>query len=151
MTKGIASMCANIELFDEYTGKILAELYQNFPMPIHLDNREVSGHRDINEYGEVLDETGEASKNADIALYTVEWLIEAGYVHSKHGRTSQYTFATCVLSAKGLKVLKATPDSIKQKKYLGDMLVTAVKKGTADSVKEIAKLIISQGIKLAMG
>lgn len=150
MIKGVRSMCANIELFDEYTGKMLAELYQKFPMPVYLDIRDVSGFLEVNEYGTVLDGNGNPSKEADIALATLEWLIESGYIKTRDTR-SNYGFGRCVLTAKGLEVLKASPDSLKEKKYLGDMLVTAVKSGTTDSVKEMTKLIISKGIQLAMG
>lgn len=150
MIEGVRSMCTNIELFDEYTGKMLAELYQRFPVPVQLNVRKVSGHNKIDEYGQVLNESGDPSKEADIALATLEWLIESGYIKTRDVRDN-YGFGRCVLTAKGLQVLKDSPDSLKEKKYLGDMLITAVKSGTTDSVKEITKLIISQGIKLAMG
>lgn len=140
-------MCTNIELFDEYTGRMLAELYQSFPMPVQLDIRKVSGHINIDEFGMVLDEHGDPSKEADIALATLEWLIESGYLKTRDAR-SNYGYGRCVLTAKGLEILKASPESLKEKKYLGDMLVTAVTSGTTDAIKEMAKMIISQGIKL---
>lgn len=143
-------MCTNIELFDEYTGSVLAKLYQNFPIAIDLGVDEISGHTQMNDFGVIVNEKGKESKHAQVAWHTIQWLKNAGYIHIE----TQYPYTGyhgCVLTAKGLEVLKATPESVQPQEYLGDQLVSAAKNGTTATLKEAAKQAISTGIKLAMG
>jgi len=136
----------NIELFDEYAAKTLAQLYQTFPVPTNLDARNLCGHHDIDEYGHFLDEQGNPSKAFDIAKATLDWLVESGYIRVQH--TSQVGYQYAVLTAAGLEVLKASPESLKVKETLGDKLVRFTKEGSISLAKEVAKTAISTGVAL---
>lgn len=73
----------------------------------------------------------------------MKWLVDAGYIH---GTSLEYEgINDAVLTAKGLEVLKATPDSLQGS--LGERLVEAVK---ADS-REVGRTVLGQIIGLGVG
>ncbi len=137
-------MLMNIELFDEYVARILSHLYESFPIKVHLDARSITGHEEIDEMGQPLDERGQPSKRFDICLATIDWLVDSGYIRTD-GR-GQYGYDLAVLTARGLEVLKATPESVKVKISIGEKLVRLVKEGSIDMAKEAAKAAIAVGV-----
>lgn len=139
-------MSQNMELFDEYAAKILAELYETFPVKKTLHAGEFCGHKDINDFGQPVDENGNPSKAFDIAFSTIEWLIETGYIRSDD--RWQYGARHAVLTPMGLAVLKASPESLAVKETTGDKLVRLLRAGSADAAKDIVRSAIAGGVSL---
>jgi len=134
---------SNIELFDEYTARILAMLYEAFPIRIALDAVEMSG-AEIDDFGVPLGALGKRSKSFEVCFATTQWLIDAGYID--HQGDNGYCFGGCVLTARGLEVLKSVPDSIQRKESIGEKIVCLIRSGSVDVAKEAAKAAISAGI-----
>lgn len=133
---------SNIEKFDDYAGRIFAELYQRFPMPYTLspgDFMEVTHHTHENGGGTFL------SEDAKFFVATSNWLISAGYVSA----TKQLTTGTreAVLTSKGLEILKATPHSVSQKSSLGEALISSVAEGGKDVTKGLVAQAFSLGAR----
>ncbi|MDQ7091765.1 MAG: hypothetical protein Q9M50_14210 [Methylococcales bacterium] len=137
---------ANIELFDEFVATILSYLYIKFPLESALDARELSGDKETDEYGTVLDNNKVRSMRFTICLATMEWLIETGYIRIKD--KGQYGYGRAVLTSKGLEVLKSTPESISKNESIGDKLVKLMNEGSLQMAKEVAKAAVSFGIKI---
>jgi hypothetical protein len=148
-------MVSNIERFDTIVVLALAELYSRFPVPQLL----ASSNFIVTEDGEHIDclspEEEELLfaeglhrnypyfKRKEFAFESLRWLVDAGYLH---GTPAAYDgILNAVLTAKGLEVLKATPDSLQGS--LGERLVEAVK---ADS-REVGRSVLGQIIGLGVG
>ena len=135
----------NIDRFDKYVALTRSEPYGQFPVKTDLDVRKLTGHSDMDDFGTICAPNGKESRDAQIAYATVEWLIDTGYVRAKE---SNYPigFRQCVLTAEGLKPLKATPGSVQITETVGDKLVRFVNEGAFDLAKELLK-----GALLAVG
>lgn len=148
-------MVSNIERFDTIVVLALAELYSRFPVPQYL----VSSKFIVTEDGEHIDglsseEEGHLYsedpylndpyfKRREFAFESLRWLVDAGYLH---GTPVAYDgINNAVLTAKGLEVLKAIPDSLQGS--LGERLVEAVK---ADS-REVGRTVLGQILGLGAG
>ncbi|HEY0288551.1 MAG TPA: hypothetical protein VGC62_16330 [Pseudomonas sp.] len=130
---------SNIEKFDDYAGKIFAELYQQFPRPCTLTPK------DFIEVAEIWDERLEMTlptDDAEFFIATGNWLIQAGYVFG--GKRVSYQISDAVLTPKGLEILKATPDSVNGKASLGEALISSV----AEGGKDVTKGLVSQAFGL---
>ena len=139
----------NIDLFDEYAARIFAELYQSFPVKRSLNANQLSGHHEFNEFGVVVNENGEPSKQFEIAHGTIQWLWETGYIRGDS--VSQTGMFNAVLSPVGLAVLKATPASLTAEVSTGEKLTTLVKDGAFDTAKDLVKSALTAGSALALG
>jgi hypothetical protein len=136
---------SNIKRFDELTGQILGVLYESFPVPRHLLLKELLpdgftlndflGYEIPNEDGEFL-------------FACIDWLAESGYLRFKD-KVQATGYTESVLTAKGLEVLKATPDSLSTGPTLGDQLIDATKTGAKGVVGNIAGQVMSLGFKFA--
>ena len=148
-------MVSNIERFDTIVVLALAELYSRFPVPQYLasskfilteDGEHIDGLSPEAE-GLLFDEDPYLKdpyfKRKEFAFESMRWLVDAGYLH---GTPVAYDgINNAVLTAKGLEVLKATPDSLQGS--LGERLVEAVK---ADS-REVGRTVLGQIFGLAVG
>lgn len=145
------SLCSNIELFDQYTARVLSELYQSFPFKKDLIISELikdSGYSGQIEQDHFDIVTGDesAKRRAELLEETIEWLGQSGYLHYRD-RQPYVRFADVRLTAKALEVMKSLPESLKQKQMLGDLLVKSVSSGAASTTKTILSQIISHGIQ----
>ncbi len=131
----------NIDLFDEYTARIFALLYERFPVKQSLDVRELCGHSAVNDFGIIVDERGRPSRAFDIAMATVEWLGDNGYV--RLDRNFGHGWTNVVLTAQGLEALSAVPESLASKESFGDRLVRFVREGAFGLAKEAAKAALA--------
>ncbi|MFM1711875.1 hypothetical protein [Aeromonas salmonicida] len=148
-------MVSNIERFDTIVVLALAELYSRFPVPQYL----ASSKFIVTEDGEHIDGLSPEAegllfdedpylkdpyfKRKEFAFESMRWLVDAGYLH---GTPVAYDgIRNAVLTAKGLEVLKATPDSLQGS--LGERLVEAVK---ADS-REVGRTVLGQILGLGIG
>lgn len=136
---------ANIERFNQLAGAIFSDLYKSFPVPENLepetyvpDNTSFDEHLQM----DVQNDEGE------FFFACVDWLSDSGYLRFKT-RYPNNGFAGCVLTTKGLEVLKAVPDSITTDSSLGDQLVEASKSGAKSVLGNIAGQAISVGVRLA--
>ena len=135
-------MTRNIELFDEYAARILSRLYERFPVKCGLDAREITGHTDADDFGAIVAPDGRASKEAEIAYATIEWLAETGYLRADDAHPP-YGYRSCVLSARGLELLKATPQSVRVTETLGEKLIRLVAEGSMDAAKQAVRTAIA--------
>ena len=144
-------MMQNIELFNEYVARILAQLYESFPVKEHLDVYKLTGlsaeDPDPREVMHAPD--GSKLKEAQVAASTIDWLVETGYIRADT-RCYPWEYLGCVLTAKGLKVLRAVPDSVKTKETFGDHLVRLTKEGASEKVKDIIKMLFTLGVSGAV-
>ena len=139
----------NIEMFDEYVAKVFDCLYRSFPVPVILKCTELCGDTQLDEFGRVMGHDGEPSKPFEICFNTIQWLQESGYVRTE--RKDHYFYYGCVLTAKGLEVLKSTPDSIQVKTSLGESLAGAMRKGSIDTAIQLSNEAIKIGAGLLIG
>nr|VFK67713.1 MAG: hypothetical protein BECKUNK1418G_GA0071005_11596 [Candidatus Kentron sp. UNK]VFK73045.1 MAG: hypothetical protein BECKUNK1418H_GA0071006_11596 [Candidatus Kentron sp. UNK] len=77
---------------------------------------------------------------------TIEWLRDAGYIDC--GKKCLFGYQDCVLTARGLEMLKSVPESVQTKKPIGDRLVALLKEKSMALAMETAKTAISAGIGL---
>jgi hypothetical protein len=134
---------SNIEKFDDIAGRILAELYERFPVATVLSTEDFmdSGtHWDDTLGMEVLDDDG------TFFISTATWLINAGYLS---GSPFQKLFIeNAVLTAKGLEVLKAIPDSLKGGASIGERLADAAKEGGKETMRGLVTEALGLGARL---
>lgn len=136
----------NIEMFDEYVAKVFGELYRSFPVPIGLDVCKLSGDEAVEGFDQFLADEEGLSMAFEVCFATIAWLEEAGYITSRDN--TQQAYIDCVLTAKGLEVLKSVPDSLKSKLTLGEALVVALRTGSKGAAAEIGKAAVSIGVGL---
>ncbi|GKR80739.1 hypothetical protein KAM481_42090 [Aeromonas caviae] len=83
-------------------------------------------------------------KRKQFAFECMHWLIEAGYLH---GKAHAYEYIeNAVLTAKGLEVLKATPDSLQES--LGERMQEAAKSGMGETARALIGQVVSLGVGL---
>jgi len=140
-------MASNMERFDLLTGAVFAELYESFPEPLILDPYHFLTQ--IAPEGQDKDVQNEQAFGAiEFFGHTIDWLTRTGYLtHNTTVRSDLSIFENCVLTAKGLEVLKALPDSITGK-TLGSQLHDAAKNGLLDSVKSLAGKALGVGASM---
>lgn len=124
----------NIELFDLYAGKVLAKLYESFPLKIDIDVCEMLGL-------EIDQESLDIPKECDIFNDTVEWLKQSGFIY--YDQKFPYAYSRVVLSAVGLETLKATPQSIKARDGVGEMMRDAVIRGKNEAIRTAVRMALS--------
>lgn len=134
---------SNIERFDEITGKVLAALYQAFPVPTNLKAA------DFVEPAYCFDEILGAdmpAPEAEFFIACVHWLAEAGYLRLKGDNYG--IILEAVLTAKGLETLKAVPKSLEDSQSIGERLVEATRSGVMDQVRDLSNSALKRGIAL---
>ena len=136
----------NIELFDIYVGYIFNALYEDFPVCKDFDTPKCV--KEIN--GQTADI--ETRRKEFVFSETLFWLQENGIVEiEKPDRRlitigsglEPYPYFTCVrLTAKGLAILKKTPQSISTDKTLGEEITEAVKNGFKERITDLVKVAL---------
>ena len=124
----------NIQLFNQYTAQILSELYSRFPERISLDPCKISGHEEIDDFGQI-------EKQAEVCLATITWLSDFGLI--RVDECDQQYCRGCVLTPKGLELLNAVPEGVKDSRPLGEKLVRFIRQGALDVATETVKATIS--------
>lgn len=133
----------NIELFDLYVGKIFVVLYEEFPVRKNISACEFLGYIEMPD-GEGY--TKKEQKECDIFDSTVEWLRESGYILYRKKVSVWYT--DTILSAKGLELLKAVPESVRTKSSIGEYINHLAKESTDDALKKSVNVLLSMGLKM---
>ena len=147
-------MTSNIERFDYIVVQALAELYGCFPVRTSLlANRFI-----LSDDGQPIEalspademSLGEREPNhlyfvqKEFAFEALLWLVEAGYVRGEPKGGAYIIDA--VLTAKGLEVLKATPDSLQES--LGERMQEAAKSGMGEAARVLIGQVVSLGVGL---
>ena len=114
----------NIEKFDLYAGKILATLYEEFPVRKNL--------RYLSDFGEV---------DAKIFASTLEWLIDSDFIECKNQTLDDYLIIGARLTLKGLELLKQKPKTLQ--KSFGESLKEYAKKGIDAGITTTVNDILS--------
>ena len=83
-------------------------------------------------------------ERAFIAYATIEWLIDTGWVRAKEPHYP-IGFRRCVLTAEGLKLLKAVPGSVQAGNTVGEKLIRYIREGALDMAKELVKGALAIG------
>lgn len=138
----------NIDLFDEYAAAVFAALYERFPVKQSLDARQICGHMVVDDFGVVVDDAGRPSKAFDIALSTIEWLGDNGFVSFE--KRQNFGFGNVVLTAKGLETLNAKPESLGGKESFGERILRLMREGSTEFAKEAGKAAIAHGVKVLL-
>ena len=127
---------SNIERFNELTARILADLYQAFPVPHKIH---------ATDYGPEPSADCNGKPDADTLFFaaTVRWLIESGYIRCADD--GGFVFLRAVLTPKGLEALCVTPRSLQGEAPLGERLSEALKSGSKSLLAETIKAVLAAG------
>lgn len=134
---------SNIDLFNDFTGKILGDLYLQFPIPTYLEAK--SYVEAVTEWHEKA-QMDMPTKQTEIFIATTQWLVSAGYLS---GTVYPYTYVQdAVLTAKGLEVLNAIPESLTGGPSIGESLANAAKEGGKETMRGLVSEALGIGARL---
>lgn len=130
----MADKINNIQLFDCYTAKILAKLYETFP-------RKQNVFKDT--FISDCDSDLELKEKIDFVCDTLRFLKENGFITYKdYLKADNCNFQDMTLTLKGLSILNSEPQSIKSRETIGDKIVETVKNGAFSTAAELTKQVI---------
>jgi hypothetical protein len=139
----------SIDRFNAVVGKIFAELYETFPVPMDLSvemlfDELVPGKPGTDSYKDYADSRGE------FFSATVGWLVHAGYLYStvRNQHLDDESFMQACLTAKAVECLKGLPPSLGGK-TLGKGLSEAIKNSASDSLRSLASEALTKGTTYA--
>lgn len=135
---------SNIEKFNDQVGKIFADLYAAFPLPITLCAKDFVPNGQVLTTNAAGDEV--ISDEAYFFMATGSWLIKAGYFTAVEFNDGD--FGVAILTAKGLEALKAMPDSLQGKESLGEQLVDAAKTEGREVIRSLVSQALGIGLQL---
>lgn len=141
---------SNIDRFDSLVGKIFAELYENFPVPMNISDEMflaelIPAEKGTEEYSDLADGRSEFFES------TVDWLVRAGYVYSViRNEIPSDSFMGACLTPKTLECLKGLPANLGGD-TIGRQLSAAAKNSATDIVRDLASQALSRGAALAAG
>lgn len=142
-----ASLPKNIEIFDKITGYVLVILYESFPNPKDIELQKI--------YDEVAVGIEDESLCTDIHLHhisnTFSFLAKEGFIEFNQQMITIHpdqVFYQSVLTLKGLTLLGAIPQSIKNDQQITffDLLKDSLKKESAKTISEVVKLLFTQAM-----
>lgn len=132
---------SNYELFNEFAGKILANLLEHIPLESTDGMKTITGCTGTVKQGEPV------PKDWTIFRETVIWLRDEGFI--KFGISDfhydqpgfRYRLPKAKLTYKGLEALKSIPDPLNptSSNTLADSLVYGAKEGTKGVVSDLTK------------
>lgn len=135
----------NIDKFDILVGKILAELYGEFPIKCELEPECFGIKNTMKEFLETIDGVMDDAKELTFFEATVSWLLENEIMTAKSSGFGSYYDAR--LTMKGLKLLKSTPKSVdSDRKSIGESLKELSKAGANESLKIAVNTLFSYGL-----
>ncbi|PMZ92711.1 MULTISPECIES: hypothetical protein [unclassified Pseudomonas] len=134
---------SNIDVFNEFTGKILGDLYLQFPKPKCLmADAYVESPMKWNEHAQME----VPSEETEFFMATAQWLANAGYLSGNVWPGSHVSDA--VLTAKGLEVLNAIPESLSGGPSIGERLADAAKEGGKETMRGLVSEALGLGARL---
>ncbi|HGJ5854945.1 hypothetical protein [Arsenophonus nasoniae] len=136
----------NILRFNEITGFMLAHLYKVFPVKKSFELSKLFPEAKIDsENFSFNSATNIVNKEATFVSDTIIWLIESGYMSGVV--KNLHSIENAVLTAKGLELLKLSPDSLCGASF-GDELIKATKSGVKEVITNVASQVLTSGITL---
>ncbi len=130
---------SNIQRFDELTGQILGRLYESFPLPSPMLAAAFIGPDNAPMPGCPF---GCKFPQADFFEATMLWLLASGYLSATQDNPS-CNFRRCVLTPKGLEVLRLVPESLQAP--LGAQLADAARSQAAPMLSALVVQVLSAG------
>lgn len=139
----------NIDLFNLHVAEVLGTCYENFPVRIDFKYDDLA-YRVFKQYSSGTDEElfFNAVEYSELAVATLDWLTEAGYLwvsKKVHGSVKGVT-----LTPKSLELLNATPESIESKTSIGTALANESKKLGRETVLSIVQTVLAEGAKFTL-
>ncbi len=137
----------NIELFNLICLRLLADLYEEFPVPAVVEPHALAASAVPKDSG--LDETFDA---AEIADETVNFLVQEGFI-SAQGSTN-VGFYGVRLTMKGLAILGAIPVQLvpgEPREPLFAKISRVLGKGVETVTSETVQAVVSEVFKFALG
>ena len=127
----------NIDAFNHAAAIVFAVLYESFPVPAGLQ------YGDNSEFAE--------GPTREVYEGTVEWLEAEGYIRIQKtlkalGHQSSI-YHNAILTTRGLEVLRAVPESVKEKTPLGERISKALKDGGKDLIAGLIKEALSAAVR----
>ena len=148
---------SNVEVFNITTLKLFAKLYDEFPVPVNIDAKEIGAAA-----SEATESINDTMKMIYYAEHTISWLAEEGFLRFEKAGGPHTTFTNVRLTLKGLTILGYTPSSIqapeKAQSIIGrvkSVLASGAEKAATEAVKsvlaEIFRLATSPATGQAIG
>jgi hypothetical protein len=134
---------SNLELFNLYATRILAQLYDEFPVARGMVDEDIA-FPPAERTGR-LDGAPDIAHKIKVAEQTRFWLRDTGYLIEREGNTYRY-----VLSPKALEVLNASPEALAVKETLGNQMKKVAKDATTEGTKKVAADLMGQFIGSAV-
>lgn len=117
----------NRKLFNEFSAKLFAELYENFPIGTDFK---------IEDFSEL-----NTKENSEIFFSTIRFYINEGFIRCE--KQFYGGFSSIVLTSKGFSILNATPPEIfSLKSNIGAELKTAIAAGKTAVISTLVSEII---------
>jgi hypothetical protein len=129
----------NIEIFEEAMARILASLYESFPVPKNINFIEIIS---------IYQPTIPLKRNQtyeDIYLYTFCFLESEGYIkYAAAGNQDSTNFRGCILTSKGFTKLHHVPNPLDEQKA---SIAEQFQKVRDNVVIDSSKAIIANAVK----
>lgn len=133
----------NLDLFHEFAAEILSTLYRNFPARVPLDGGVLAGDQEPDPDAAPDTEEGERRRRFEVALATVAWLRDEGYLVAPW--CGPHRFDGCVLTAKGLRALLRVSDRLAADRTVGERLVAATRDRYSWNGAEVVRAALGLG------
>jgi hypothetical protein len=138
----------NIEFFNIFTLSLFDRLYSKFPTPIDVDAGAIASELAANESKDDV-----WYEKVTAASHALDFLHQEGFITYKSKIMSEGKFAQVRLSAKGLAVLNAVPDSLETKEpvigKVRNALAGGVKEAGSESVRQLVQHLLTAGLAAA--
>lgn len=128
-------MNQNMKLFNELSAKVLDSLYEKFPVAMEY---KIENFPPLNN-----------EENSDVFFDTFKFLSSENYI--KFQRQVYGGFTGVTLTSKGLSILNAVPDSLKEKEALSQSLKNALKNGSEEVIADTMKKLFAFGAHFLVG
>jgi hypothetical protein len=132
----------NIDRFNRTVLLVLAQLYEAFPVPVDVDTRALA-MATVPE-GAIFDDT---FASFEPAYYTINFLVQEGYLTHLHGPIDVTSFFKARLTAKALVAMGSTPNALTHSETVsarvGAVVKAGVREASAEMVKKTVELVFA--------
>jgi hypothetical protein len=117
----------NIEKFEQCSAELLAQLYQSFPVKMHISIRDYA-HYDNED-------------NSGLFFATIEFLNDEKFI--RYDSDIYGGYMGVILTSKGLAILNSTqPEIIDDKETIGHKITHAVNENSNDLIKTLINTLL---------
>ncbi|TBW31898.1 hypothetical protein E0E54_20750 [Azotobacter chroococcum] len=165
----------NIASFNSCAAVVLSSLYDSFPVPTQLDSWSLqpkdAANKTLSIYSDHRNEeleSNEIDENLRVYRWTIQFLIHEGFIRDldeeRLEKIQRYNgnapirapaapiFPALALTAKGLALLNAIPNSISEKNQsFIERIKAALKEHSENGVREVITAFISQAVTGIIG